>query len=153
MKTKVYIFLINLCAMVAGILTLNILFDWAPGYELILFGSCGLITLAVSNFIFTKKNFHFLFYPISLFIQYIAYNLSVGITIRTASVLDYYQDQPRPVIIPIFMGVLMILYGLAFLFDYLTKFKASRIIFLITDLLTLPVSIIVVFVTIFASPA
>ena len=153
MKTKVYIFLINLCAMVAGILALNILFDWAPVYELILFGSCGLITLVSTNLLFTKKNYHFLFYPISLFIQYIAYNLSVGITIRTTSVLRYYQGQPRPVIIPIFMGVLMILYGLSYLFDYLTKFKASRIIFLITDLLTLPISIIVVFVTIFSSPA
>ena len=151
MKKRIIFYSLALFVIIIGIIMFNIFTDNISIYEVIIFGTCITIFLMVSNFFFSPKKDYFWIYPLSLMFFYISYNVTYRVSFKNGEFKVNGSD-PRYFLIFYYVGALAACYAISYLIDYVTHFKATKFIYLITDIVMTPAFFIIWFATIFSSP-
>ncbi len=103
------------------------------------------------NMRFERLGLSIYLYPLMALIMYIPVNVLAGLNLDSAYG-NYYSSFPRYEIIPYYILFLLGLYLIARMIDYFLKSKHSKVLFTITDILSLTALPLLLVATYFVSP-
>ncbi len=152
-KTTIFMFIIVfLTGFLVGILMLDDVPYELREYALYLYLLVIIGSLIFINMKYQRKKSQIYMFPLVALIMYFPVNILAGVYFNHNQ-WGYFAGFPRFIIILYYVLFLLTLYLLARGIDFLTKLKHSKIIFVITDILSLSALPILLFATYFSSPA
>ncbi len=152
-KTTIIMFIVVfLTGLLVGILMLDDIPYKLREYALYLYLFVIIGSLVFVNIKYQRKKLQIYMFFLASLIMYFPVNILAGVYF-SHNQWRYFAGFPRFIIILYYLLFLLTLYLIARGIDFLTKSKRSKIIYIITDILSLSALPILLFVTYFSSPA